>query len=158
MEIKKLAIIAALAAATAVTGATYADAGNAKKGTQTTYISLDGICDIVQITVFPWHQAGEYDDSCGVDSPVVGSGMWGNVTGVTPKDLTIGETASGDPKGTYLWNIQYPLKTGNSYSIYLSYDGVNYYYYTSGTYSITDRAAMHSHRPGPSLRDMMRSR
>jgi len=155
MNTRTIAILAALTAATFITGAGIADAGNASKG-GTTYISLDGFCDVVQITVFPWHQAGEYDDSCGVVSPVVGSGMWGNVTGVSPKDLTIAETNSADPKATYLWNIQYPLKTGNTYSIYQSYDGVNFSYYTSGTYSITDKAAMHSHRAGPPIHRALR--
>jgi hypothetical protein len=154
MNTRAIAIPAAVVAGIFAMGASAASESNAGK-TVVTYISLDGICDVVQLAVFPWHQAGEYDNSCGVESPVVGSGMWGKVTGVSPKDLTIGETDSGDPKGTYLWNIQYPLKTGNTYSIFLSYDGVNYFPYTSGTYTITDKAAFYSHRPGPSVQHLM---
>jgi len=156
MNRTKTAIFAALTSATLIAGAGNTKAHDAKQ-TGTFYIALDGQCDVVQLTIFPWHQAGEFDNSCGAPDGVVGSGMWGNVTGIHPKDLTISETNRDDPKGTYLWNIQYPLQTGNTWSIYLSYDGVNYYYYASGTYTMTNREAMHSRRPGTPVHHLVRS-
>jgi hypothetical protein len=81
--------------------------------------------------------------------------MEGKVTGVHPKDLTLGEVYYGfdDPLEIFLYNIQYPLATGQTWSVYGSKDGVNFSYVTGGTYTVTDAAAAHSVRVGPSLHD-----
>jgi hypothetical protein len=144
MKMKKIAILVALGTAALMTAVTGASAG---KGDKITDIQLDGNCDILTLTVFPWHQAGEYDTSCdGVDA--VGSGMEGKVVGVTPKDLTIGETYFGNPNATFLFNIQYPLKTGNTWSIFTSTDGVNFSAFASGTYTVVGPDVKYHPRAG----------
>ena len=115
----------------------------------TTYINLDGQCDILQLTVFPWHQAGEFATGC-PGYTGVGAGMYGAVTGVSPKDLTIAETLSGDSHTTYLFNIQYPLKTGNWWSLFTSTDGVNFFPYNSGSYTIVGAEEARAPHAGPS--------
>jgi hypothetical protein len=143
MSVRKIGILAALAAAAVMSAA--GDAGAAK--TKTTYIELDGYCDVFTLTVFAWHQAGEYDNSCdGVNA--VGSGMEGKVVGVSPKDLTIGETYFGDPNSTYLFNFQYPLQTGGWWSRFQSSDGVNFTVQDSGTYTIVGPEAIRLPRTG----------
>jgi hypothetical protein len=144
MNMRKIAILVTLSAATLMAAATSAVAS---KGTKTTDIQLDGNCDILTLTIFPWHQAGEYDTSCdGVDA--VGSGMEGKVIGAPPKDLTIGETYFGNPNATFLFNIQYPLKTGNTWSIFDSTDGVNFSLFANGTYTIVGPDAKRHPRSG----------
>lgn len=137
-----------------VSGASNASASD-PNGTKTTIIDLGGNCDVYTITVFPWHQAGTYDNSCdGVDA--IGSGMEGKVTGVSPKDLTIGETYFGDPSSTYLLNIQYPLINGGGWSIFKSVDGANYSPLSSGTYTIVGADAVRSPRVGPPVHHSLR--
>jgi hypothetical protein len=75
--------------------------------------------------------------------------MEGKVTGVSPKDLTIGEIYFGDTSATYLVNIQYPLQTGNGWSIFRSSDSANYTPINSGTYTIVNADAERSRRVGP---------
>jgi hypothetical protein len=152
MNPRKIAAFAALSALALITGNGNAVAAN-PKGTQTVIIGLGGgpgtdqFCDVYTITIFPWHQAGTYDDSCdGVDA--IGSGMEGKVIGVSPKDMTIGENYFGDPTSTYLLNIQYPLKTGNGWSIFRSQDGANYTPLSSGTYTVIDGADARRPRAG----------
>jgi hypothetical protein len=141
------ASLAALGTVALMAGASSAGASDLAK-TKTTYISLDGYCDVLTLTVFAWHQAGEYDTSCdGINA--VGSGMEGLVTGVSPKDLTIGETYFGDTGSSYLWNIQYPLATGSTWSIYKTTDGINFTYVNSGTYTIVHEADARAPHAGP---------
>ena len=146
-------ITAALGAAALVAGTSNAGASNA--GTKTTVIQL-GACDVYTITVFAWHQAGTYDDSCdGVNA--IGSEMEGKVTGVSPKDLTIGETYFGDPTSTYLLNIQYPLRDGGGWSIFKSSDGAHYSPLSSGTYIIVGARTVRSSRTGtPAHRSLLK--
>ena len=158
MNIRQFAILAALGAATLVAGTNNAGASDAA-GAKTTIIGLGGglgsdqFCDVITITVFPWHQAGTYDNSCdGVNA--IGSGMEGRVTGVSPKDLTIGETYFGDPNSTYLLNIQYPLVTGGSWSIFKSPDGVNFTAFSSGTYTVIGAEKAPSPRAGMPLHSL----
>jgi len=153
MSRRKIGVAAALATAAVIM---VASNGSAAKGTtKTTYIQLDGYCDVFTLTVFPWHQAGEWDSACdGVDA--VGSGMEGKVTGVSPKDLTIGETYFGDTSSTYLWNIEYPLITGGTWSIYKSSDGVNFSYFNGGTYTIVTAGAKPSSQAGQPVHVVVR--
>jgi len=146
MNMRKIGIAAAFGAAALMSAATSAMAAK----TKTTYIQLDGYCDVVTLTVFSWHQAGEYDNSCdGVNG--VGSGMEGKVVGVSPKDLTIGETYFGDADSTYLFNFQYPLRTGGWWSVFQSSDGVNFTAKNSGTYTIVGPEAIRLPRTGQPL-------
>jgi len=145
-SISRMATVAALGAAALMAGAGSAGATDLGQ-TKTTYISLDGYCDVLVLTVFPWHQAGE-SHSCGGGNFAVGSGMEGKVTGVYPKDLTIGETYFQDATSTYLWNIQYPLASGQTWSIFKSTDGVNFSVVASGTYTIVGATAARSPRAG----------
>lgn len=150
MRTKRFAILAALCMAAIIGGANTAAANDAAR-MKTTVIGLGGaaeqFCDVITVTVFPWHQAGIYDDSCdGIDA--IGSGMEGKVTGVSPKNLSIGESYFGDPSSTYLLNIQYPLVTGGGWSIFKSADGANYTPLSSGTYTIINPEAAHAQRVG----------
>jgi len=139
--------VAALGAAALMAGAVGANASDLAS-TRTTYISLYGYCDVLQLAVFSWQQAGEAD-TCGGASIAVGSGMEGKVTGVYPKDLTIGETYFSDTSASYLFNIQFPLASGQTWSIYRTADGVNFSYVNSGTYTIVNAEAAQSPQAGP---------
>ena len=143
---RKTAGLAAICALALMSGASNAGTSN-PGGTKTTVIDLGSNCDVYTITVFAWHQAGTYDNSCdGINA--IGSGMEGKVTGVSPKDLTIGETYFGDTSSTYLLNIQYPLVNGGGWSIFKSQDGANYTPISSGTYTIVGADAVRSPRAG----------
>jgi len=149
MNSRMISTLAAIGALTLMAGASDASASDLSQ-TRITNISLDGYCDVLTLTVFPWHQAGEYDESCdGINA--IGSGMEGKVTGVSPRDLTIGETYFGDLYATYLWNIQFPLASGNTWSIFRSTDGVNFSITNSGTYTIVNAAAARLPHAGPSV-------
>jgi hypothetical protein len=103
--------------------------------TLTYAIGLDGYCESLTITVFPWHQAGAMIDECETHYDYA-SGMEGLVTGIKPADLTLGESYTLDYNTTYLWNIRYPLATGQAWSLYKSTDGKCYGFVASGTYTM----------------------
>lgn len=131
----------------ALAGVGSADAGNAK-GTKTVDISFDGFCDTMQVTVFPWHQAGTALTNPDCESGI-GAGMEGMVKGAQwpGKTLTIGE--NGNVPGVFLWNIQYPLVTGGGWSVYSTTDGVNFTYESSGTYTVEKPGAPARHAGPP---------
>lgn len=147
-RLARLAGLATLAAGALLACAGSANASDAAKS-GTVYISLDHQCDILELTVFPWHQVGEYAYDC-PGFTGVGAGMYGTVTGVSPKDLTLAETLSTDSHTTYMWNIQYPLRSGNWWSLFTSTDGVNFTPYNSGTYTVIDAAEARQPHEGPS--------
>jgi hypothetical protein len=140
MNTRKIATLVALGAVALMAGAGSAGASD-PGNTNTTIVSLDGHCDVLTLTVFPWHQAG-MSQVCNGTMTGVGAGMEGNVRGfVSPKDLTIGEVYSPGPPGTiYLWTFQYPLQTGGTWSIY-SYVGASLNIVDSGTYTVTNADA-----------------
>jgi hypothetical protein len=114
--------------------------------TTTTEISFDTYCDGLTITVFSWNQAGTQHSGCEVGR--TGAGLVGKVKNFVGKDLTIGENPGDlqEPLGEiYLWNIQYPLATGKTWSFYSSSDGINFTFMASGTYTVIgpDRPAIH---------------
>src|ERR1700722_4620935 len=76
--------------------------------TKTTTISLNGYCNVIQLTIFPWHQAGSAESGC---ADRIGAGMDGKVTGFG-KDLTLVENPGVGE--VYLYNIQYPLQNGGT--------------------------------------------
>jgi hypothetical protein len=112
------------------------------------FIQLDGHCDALVINIYPGHQA-TMDQVC-QGYTGIGVGMAGKVTGVDPKDLTIGVNYFDAPPGTvYLYNVQYPLVTGNSWSIFSTTDGVNFTPVDSGTYTVGDADAARNPHEGP---------
>lgn len=127
----KITALAAAVGALAMAGAGGADA----RSTHTTQISFDGYCDGMQITVFPWHQAGTKVTGCRAD---VGAGMEGRLKGASwgGKTLTIGNNDPNYAGGIVLYNIQYPLVNGGGWSLYESDDGVKFTFIHSGTYTL----------------------
>jgi hypothetical protein len=113
------------------------------------HILLDGHCDDLQFYFAPSHQA-RMIQGCPDVQTGVGVGMTGRVTGVYPKDITLGVLYYDAPPGTvYLYNVQYPLVTGNSWSIFSTTDGVNFSPVDSGTYTVLDADAAHYPQEGP---------
>jgi hypothetical protein len=149
MNTMKIATLAVLGAAALMAGSSGAGAGN-RKGTTTTEISFDGYCDGLSVTVFAWHQAGTQHIGC--ETGRTGAGMFGNVKNFSGKDLTIGENPGDlqDPLGEiYLWNIQYPLASGKTWSLFSSSDGIDFTFMGSGTYTVVgaDEHAIHAGPP-----------
>lgn len=138
-------IIALSAAIAALILDSEANAGSV----QTTNISFDGFCNVMQISVFSWHQAGTFQTSC--QSGHVGAGMEGKVLGAQwkGKTLTIGENPNTSGV-IYRYNIQYPFKTGGGWSLYSSANGYNFSLLNSGTYTIVG-ADERSPRVGPTV-------
>jgi hypothetical protein len=129
----------------AIGGVGGAAASGARGGT--TDISIDGYS--MQITVFPWHQAGTVRGGCG--GPCIGAGMEGNVKGAPwgTKTLTIGENVN-TPGEIFLWDIQYPLVSGGGWELFSSNDGVNFTIINSGSYTIIGRGNRSPHGGPPS--------
>jgi hypothetical protein len=146
MKTKKFATFAVIGMVALLAGARSAGANDLGKGG---LIQLDGHCDTLVIVFFPRPRQATMDQECQVVTGV-GVGMAGRVTGVDPKDLTFGVNYFDAPPGTvYLYNVQYPLVTGNSWSIFSTTDGVNFSPVDSGTYTVLDADAARSPRGGP---------
>ena len=145
MKTKKFATLAVIGMVVLLAGARSAGANGPVRGY---VIHLDGHCDSLFIEFYPGHQA-TMGQGC-QETTGLGVGMAGRVTGVDPKDLTLGVNYFAAPPGTvYLYNIQYPLATGNSWSIFSTTDGVNFTPVDSGTYTLGNAEAARVPQEGP---------
>jgi hypothetical protein len=149
MKTKKFAALVVIGMAVLLAGARSVWANDL--GEKGYLIELDGHCDHLFIIVYPRHeQQATMDQTCGQDSTGRGVGRAGRVTGVDPKDLTLGVNYFDAPPGTvYLYNIQYPPATGNGWSIFSTTDGVNFTPVDSGTYTLGRADAARDPHEGP---------
>jgi hypothetical protein len=148
MKTKKFATFAVIGMVALLTGARSVGANDLGKGGG--FIQLDGHCDTLLIEFFPRPRQATMDQQCPGVRTGVGVGMTGRVTGVDPRDITFGVNYFDAPPGTvYLYNIQYPLVTGNSWSIFSTTDGVNFTPVDSGTYTVSNAEAARNPQEEP---------
>jgi len=125
-------------------------AGSAMAGSKTSQISLDGTCVVASVTVAKTLVAANENDDC---ATLLGVGFIAKIKGFGTVAEVGGET-SELPGYAATIALQYPLKTGNAWSLYYTTDGVNVVFASSGTYTVTG-ADFHAPKGALTLRDLI---
>ena len=111
--------------------------GTASAKSSTAVISLDGYCDVITLQINKPLIAGADDPNCAVQ---YGGGMIGKVKGLGGS-IVAGTQSPNAPGYQFVIQIQYPLVTGGSWSLYATADGVTISPFESGTYTVEGSAA-----------------
>lgn len=130
--------------------------GQADAGTKTVTISLDGLCDLITVSVQNKDLAAALEtDSDGRCETFIGEGRIAK-TKNPDRVADISGNFNSNPSEVFTLDIQYPFVTGGTWQMYETTDGIHMQVMMNGTYTVSGTIGASLRQSGKRLADVSR--